>query len=51
MQAINDKALPSLDEVRESLASLKDGHVADVCNISSELLKAGGEASMDCMLS
>ncbi|KAG0729261.1 Retrovirus-related Pol polyprotein from type-2 retrotransposable element R2DM [Chionoecetes opilio] len=39
-----DETAPSLDEVREAVAKLKGGKAAGVCNISSELLKAGGEA-------
>ncbi|KAG0716601.1 LINE-1 reverse transcriptase [Chionoecetes opilio] len=39
-----DETAPSLDEVREAVAKLKGGKAADVCNISAELLKAGGEA-------
>ncbi|KAG0724898.1 Transposon TX1 uncharacterized protein [Chionoecetes opilio] len=39
-----DETAPSLDEVREAVAKLKGGKAAAVCNISAELLKAGGEA-------
>ncbi|KAG0720902.1 Transposon TX1 uncharacterized protein [Chionoecetes opilio] len=39
-----DETAPSLDEVREAVAKLKGGKAAGVCNISAELLKAGGEA-------
>ncbi|KAG0730476.1 Transposon TX1 uncharacterized protein [Chionoecetes opilio] len=39
-----DESAPSLDEVREAVAKLKGGKAAGVCNISAELLKAGGEA-------
>ncbi|KAG0711895.1 LINE-1 retrotransposable element ORF2 protein [Chionoecetes opilio] len=39
-----DKTAPSLDEVREAVAKLRGGKAAGVCNISAELLKAGGEA-------
>ena len=35
---------PSIDEVKEAVAKLTDGKAADICNISAELLKAGGEA-------
>ena len=41
--AINE-APPSLDEVREAVAKLKGGKAAGICNISAELLKAGGDA-------
>ncbi|KAG0720925.1 LINE-1 retrotransposable element ORF2 protein [Chionoecetes opilio] len=34
----------ALDEVREAVAKLRGGKAAGVCNISAELLKAGGEA-------
>ncbi|KAG0713853.1 hypothetical protein GWK47_015271 [Chionoecetes opilio] len=38
-----DETAPSLDEVREAVvAKLKGGKAAGVCNISAELLKAGG---------
>ncbi|KAG0711023.1 Iron-sulfur protein NUBPL [Chionoecetes opilio] len=39
-----DETAPSLDEVREAVAKLRGGKAAGVCNISAELLKAGGEA-------
>ncbi|KAG0723224.1 putative protein in type-1 retrotransposable element R1DM [Chionoecetes opilio] len=39
-----DETAPSLDKVREAVAKLKGGKAAGVCNISAELLKAGGEA-------
>ena len=39
-----DEAPPSLTEVREAVSKLKCGKAAGVCNISGELLKAGGEA-------
>ena len=39
-----DEAPPSLDEVREAVARLRGGKAPGVCNISAELLKAGGEA-------
>ncbi|KAG0718569.1 Sphingomyelin phosphodiesterase 3 [Chionoecetes opilio] len=39
-----DESAPSLDEVREAVAKLRGGKAAGVCNISAELLKAGGEA-------
>lgn len=35
---------PSLTEVREAVSKLKCGKAAGVCNISAEMLKAGGEA-------
>ena len=39
-----NEAPPSLDEVREAVSKLKGRKAAGVCNISVELLKAGGEA-------
>ena len=39
-----DVAVPSLAEVREAVARLRGGGAPGVCNISAELLKAGGEA-------
>lgn len=39
-----DETPPSLTEVREAVSKLKCGKAAGVCNISGELLKAGGEA-------
>ncbi|KAG0728096.1 putative protein in type-1 retrotransposable element R1DM [Chionoecetes opilio] len=39
-----DETAPSLDEVREAVAKLRGGKASGVCNISAELLKAGGEA-------
>lgn len=33
-----------LDEVTEALAKLQGGKASDVCNTSSELLRAGGPA-------
>ena len=39
-----DETPPSLDEVREAVARLRGGKAPGVCNISAELLKAGGEA-------
>ncbi|KAG0720330.1 putative uncharacterized transposon-derived protein F52C9.6 [Chionoecetes opilio] len=44
-----DETAPSLDEVREAVAKLKGGKAAGVCNISAELLKAGGKGDrQDC---
>lgn len=40
-----DEAAPFLDEMKEAKAKLKDGKATDVCNISAELVKAGGEAT------
>ena len=39
-----DESPPSLAEVREAVNKLKSGKAAGVCNISAEMLKAGGEA-------
>ena len=39
-----DEAAPSLEEVKEAVARLRGGKAAGICNISAELLKAGGEA-------
>ncbi len=39
-----DKATPSLDEVRKAVADLREEKAPGSCNISVELLKAGGEA-------
>ena len=39
-----NKAAPSIDEVKEVVAKLRDGKAAGICNNSAELLKAGGEA-------
>ena len=35
---------PSIDEVEDALAKLRLGKAAGICNISAELLKAGGKA-------
>ncbi|KAG0729200.1 (E3-independent) E2 ubiquitin-conjugating enzyme UBE2O [Chionoecetes opilio] len=44
-----DVTAPSLDEVREAVAKLRGGKAAGVCNISAELLKAGGKGDrQDC---
>ncbi|KAG0714238.1 hypothetical protein GWK47_001654 [Chionoecetes opilio] len=44
-----DETAPSLDEVREAVAKLRGGKAAGVCNISAELLKAGGKGDrQDC---
>ena len=40
---INEVAL-SIDEVKDAVAKLRSGTAAGICNISAELLKAGGEA-------
>ena len=37
---INETA-PSIDDVKETVAKLKDGKVAGISNVSAELLKAG----------
>ena len=39
-----DEAASSIDDVKETVAKLKGGKAAGICNISPELLKAGGEA-------
>ncbi len=39
-----DEIPPSLAEMREAVNKLKGGKAAGVCNISAEMLKAGGEA-------
>ena len=39
-----EETAPSFDDVKEAVAKLMSGKVAGVCNISAELLKAGGEA-------
>ena len=39
-----NEATPSIDEVKEAVTKLRDGKAAGICNISAELLKAGGEA-------
>ncbi len=39
-----DEVPPSLAEVRGAVARLRGGKAAGVCNISAEMLKAGGEA-------
>ena len=39
-----NEAAPSIDKVIEAVAKLRDEKIADICNISAELLKAGGEA-------
>ena len=38
-----DETPPSLAEVRKAVSKLKCGKAAGICNISGELLKAGGE--------
>ena len=44
-----NEAAPSLDEVKEAVARLRGGKAAGICDISMELIKAGGEA-MTCGL-
>ena len=39
-----DKTAPSIGDVKEAVAKLRGGKAAGVCNLSEELLKAGGEA-------
>ena len=39
-----NEATPSLEEVKEAVDRLRGGKAPGVCNISAELLKAGGEA-------
>ena len=39
-----NEAAPSIDEVKEAVSKLRGGKAAGICNISAELLKAGGEA-------
>ena len=39
-----DEAAPSIGDVKEVVAKLTGGKAAGVCNISVELLRAGGEA-------
>ena len=39
-----DETASSIDNVKEAVAKLRGGKAAGVCNISAELLKAGGEA-------
>ena len=34
-----NEAAPSIDEVKKAVAKLQGGKVADICNISSKLLK------------
>ncbi len=38
-----DETPPSLAEVREAVNKLKGGKAVGVCNISAEMVKAGGE--------
>ena len=37
-----NKAAPSIDEAKETVAKLRGGKAAGICNINAELLKAGG---------
>ena len=39
-----DETAPSIGDVKEAVAKLRGGKAAGICNISAELLKAGGEA-------
>ena len=39
-----DETTPSIGDVKEAVAKLRGGKEAGICNISTELLKAGGEA-------
>ena len=39
-----DETTPSIGNAKDAVAKLRGGKVADICNISAELLKAGGEA-------
>ena len=38
-----DETAPSIDDMKVSVAKLSGGKAAGICNISAELLKAGGE--------
>ena len=40
-----DETAPSIGDVKEAVAKLEGGKAASVCNISTELLKAGAVAS------
>ena len=39
-----DPPIDGTGDVKEAVAKLRDGKAAGICNISAELLKAGGEA-------
>ena len=39
-----DENAPSIGDVKEAVAKLRGGKAAGICNISAELLKAGGGA-------
>ena len=39
-----DETAPSISDVKEAVAKLGGGKAPGICNISAELLKAGGEA-------
>ena len=39
-----DETAPSIGDVKEAVAKLRGGKAAGICNISVELLKAGGDA-------
>ena len=41
-----DETAPSFDEVKKAVGRLRGGKAAGVCNISAELLKAGGDAAI-----
>ena len=45
-----NEAAPSIDEVKEAVAKLRDGKAASICNISAELIKTGGEAMIANLL-
>ena len=40
----SEETAPSIEDVKRPVAKLRGGKAAGVCNISAELLKAGGEA-------
>ena len=39
-----DKAAPSIDDFKETVAKFRGEKIAGICNIKADLLKAGGEA-------
>ena len=45
-----DEPAPSIGDVKEAVARLMGGKAAGICNISAELLEAGGEAMVACCL-
>ena len=42
--SLNDKIVPSIADVKDAVRKLRGEKAAGICNISTELLRPGGEA-------